>query len=350
MQTASEDRKACSSACESVGLSPGVSQRPQVARTISATCSSLLRQVYRATHHRDQWHSERLWPRASISRDVDGRLQELRFGRRRLPIANHSGCDTVVRGSGSPTVHLIASGPSIADIDYSLMTLGNVLGVNGAIALASRHSVKFTHYCITDTGFLRNRPDLVATILSQDLMLFTTPVALTHILHHFAYDRIRCKIFLLERVGEQVFKPREPVAAATEHAHGDLTLFDPSYGLGFSHDIRRGIFPGGTVAYEALQILTWLGFRQIYLHGIDLSNADQAPRFYENETNKQPCHLMEQLESVIKPSFRAASNLLREKGVCVFNLSQRSALTNEIFPVVDWQGLVQGSDFVDKAA
>jgi Kdo-III transferase WaaZ len=267
-----------------------------------------------------------------------------------MPIVNPAGSDTLASGLESPVVHLIACGPSIADIDYAALDLGNVLGVNGAIALASRYSVKFTHYCITDTGFLRNRPDLVATILSQDLVLFTTPVALAHILHHFPHDKIKCRIFLLERVGEQAFMRRQPVTDVIEHAHGDLTLFEPSHGLGFSHDIERGVFPGGTVAYEALQILTWLGFQQIYLHGIDLSNADQAPRFYENEGDKQPCHLTEQLEAIIKPSFREASKLLRKKGIRVLNLSQRSALTNDIFPVVEWQSLIQSGGLAGNAA
>jgi len=310
------------SALEFATVSSVVSPRPQVSRTITATCASLLRQVYRATHRRDQWHSERLWPHTRISRDADGRLEEMRFGRRQMRIANHSGSDALKLSLGNAVVHLIASGPSISDIDYSALRLGNVLGVNGAIALASRHSVKFTHYCITDTGFLRNRPDLVATILSQDLLLFTTPVALTHILHHFPYDKIRCRIFLLERVGEQALRPREPAESAITHANGNLTLFDSTYGLGFSHDIRRGIFPGGTVAYEALQILSWLGFRQIYLHGIDLSNADHAPRFYENEENKLPCHLTKQLERVI----------------------------NDIFPIVDWRSLIQNRDGADRAS
>jgi len=32
---------------------------------------------------------------------------------------------------------------------------------------------------------------------------------------------------------------------------GQLTLFDAERELGFSHDIRRGAFPGGTVTYIA---------------------------------------------------------------------------------------------------
>lgn len=322
-----------------MSASTALNPRPSLARAIERGYIGLLRQIFRATHSADQRHSEKLWPHARIKRDKEGRIEQFSLPGRKVNIVNGTPPAALVADAPSKPAHLIASGPSVMDIDYSALQLSNVMGVNGAIALAAQQPIDFQYYCVTDTGFLRKRTDLVAEIVSRDVLFFTTPIGLWNILHVFPAKALACRFFLLERVGQQALRPKQAAATLAAESDGQLTLFDAELELGFSHDIGRGVFPGGTVAYEALQILSWLGLQQMYLHGIDLSNAQAAPRFYESEDDKLPTQIHVQLAAEIEPSFRQSRPLLDAKGIEVCNLSPISALGEDIFPKVDWRTL-----------
>lgn len=332
--------------------------RPALARAWRQAYGTLTKHVFRLTHPREQRHNERFWPHVTIGRDAAGRIARFAIGRREIALANADVADLAdlagtrrrdpARRTAAPA-HLIACGPSIRDIDYPTLRLPHVLGVNGAVALAASQGVRFDYYCVTDTRFVRGKPDMIAQIIASDLLLFTTPLCLWHILQRFDAAAIRCRVFLFERVG----LPPAQTGAAGDPAAGDpaagdpaaggpasaLTVFDAARGLGFSEDIRDGVFPGGTVAYEGLQILNWLGYTRLFLHGVDLGNAAEAPRFYETPGATMPTTLHLQLATEIEPSFRHAADVLRRRGVTVCNLSPVSALGEDIFPKTDWRAL-----------
>lgn len=316
------------------GERPAVS-RPPLTRALRYAYSTLTKQVFRATHPRDQRHNERFWPHVAIERDAAGRIARFAIGQREIPLANTDVVHERETGRPAGAAHLIACGPSIRSIDYTTLRLPHVLGVNGAVALAAGQSLHFDYYCITDTRFVRGKPDMVAEIIGRELLLFTTPLCLWHILQHFDAGAIRCRIFLFERVDQ----PALQAGATHANARRGLTVFDAARGLGFSEEIRDGVFPGGTVAYEGLQILNWLGFTRLFLHGVDLGNAASEPRFYETAGAAMPTTLHLQLATEIEPSFRQAAGLLRAHGATVRNLSPVSALGEDIFPKTDWRTL-----------
>ncbi|TKC88820.1 hypothetical protein FAZ69_13850 [Trinickia terrae] len=214
------------------------------------------------------------------------------------------------------------------------------MGVNGAIALQDTHQVQFDYYCIVDAGFVRNRPDLVARVVQQKLTLFATPLVMWYIAQYFPLSQLRCRIFLVEDIqypaGKRALAAEE---LSSVHPESDLVLFDNARSLGFSLNIRRGTVDGRTVAYTALQILAWLGFNDINLHGLDFVNASRTPRFYETLENMQPSALDANFRAVIEPSFRHAAALLKARGVRVANLSADSALGADIFEKSDWHSL-----------
>ncbi|MGI4856233.1 MAG: hypothetical protein ACRYHA_04770 [Janthinobacterium lividum] len=309
----------------------------------------MTKQVFRATHPRAQRHNERLWPHVAIERDAAGRITRFALGRREIPLANADVAREREAGRAAGAAHLIACGPSIRSIDYATLSLSHVLGVNGAVALATRQPLRFDYYCITDTRFVRGKPDMIAEIIGRELLLFTTPLCLWHILQHFDADAIRCRIFLFERVGLPALQPSVSLVTWANARRG-LTVFDAARGLGFSEAIRDGVFPGGTVAYEGLQILNWLGFAHIFLHGVDLGNAASEPRFYETPGATMPTTLHLQLADEIEPSFRHAAGILREHAVTVRNLSPVSALGEDIFPKTDWRALRDANASADVDA
>lgn len=297
--------------------------------------------LYRWTHSSAFRHNERLAHGVTLRRDALGRLAGMSIRGRSLALANAM----PFGGMGQEGCHLIATGPSVKEIDYRALHMRRAMGVNGAIVL-QQQGVRFNYYCIVDSGFVRQRPDLVERIIGEPLTLFTTPLVLWHIAQHFALERMRCRVFLIDDLrfpaGRRALGVDELRAA---HDDSALALFDAPEApeaLGFSLDIRRGVFDGRTVAYTALQVLASLGFGRIYLHGVDLVNAATTPRFYESHGNMQPSHLDRHFHAFIEPSFRHAAALLRSRCVQVMNLSMKSALGEEVFPKVRWQTLVRG--------
>ncbi|RQH04712.1 hypothetical protein [Paraburkholderia dinghuensis] len=291
---------------------------------------------YRWTHSRAFRHNERIAHGVEISRDESGGLTGMSIRGRALPCVNRE-----PHAAPDPDGwHLIATGPSVNEIDYRALPMRRVMGVNGAIALQERQGVRFDDYCIVDCGFVRNRPDLVERIIGEPLTLYATPFVLWCIAEQLDIAQMRCRIFLIDELlrpaGQRALTVDELRVA---HDYKSLALFDAPESLGFSLDIRRGVFEGRTVAYAALQVLASLGAKRIFMHGVDLSDAAHTPRFYESPGQMQPSHLDSNFHDFIEPSFRHAAALLRSRGVHVTNLSMKSALGEDVFPKVRWQTL-----------
>lgn len=304
------------------------------------------RYFYRYTRPAAYRHNETLWPLVKIRRDGNARLV---------------GCDLVgVKGPATLPMddvprniegdaHLILSGPSIAQIDYAQCHLRAVMGVNGSIALRRQHpSLRFDYYAMLDAGFVKRRRDLVAEVLSQDLLLFVTAEVYRWIAFLFAADDIRCRMVLFEEVHQRALQPRPSPEALEAQLAGDpeLVLFDahhPQHAHGFSLNPARGLFGGGTVAYTGLQLLAWMGARTLYVHGLDLT-ASAGPRFYENAGAQLATALDRQFAGHIEPAFRQASQLLSARGVKVYNLSPDSRLGDDVFEKRHWSCLLNQAE------
>ncbi|NIE66756.1 hypothetical protein [Burkholderia sp. Ax-1719] len=301
--------------------------------------------LYRYTHTRAWRHNERLAHGVTLERDAAGRLAGMRIRSRSLACVNAQIAIQPELSDETRECHLIATGPSVNSIDYRALPMSHVLGVNGAIALAAKHGVRFDYYCIVDTGFVRNRPDLVERVIAEPLTLFATPLVLWHIAERFGIERLRCRVFILD---DMLFPAgrRAPKSCELQAIYGAraLQLFDAPQPLGFSLDLRRGVFDGRTVAYAGLQVLAALGFKRLYLHGVDLAATKRTPRFYESAGDMQPSYLDENFADFIEPSFRHAAALLARRGIDVCNLSLESALGDDIFPKLRWQSLVHGAE------
>jgi hypothetical protein len=316
----------------------GVSTKARVwSKPAQRAGNTFFKLLYRWTHSRAFRHNERLARGVEIRRDELGRLAGISIRGHRVAVANG-----MPLGQDHPGgCHLIATGPSVKEIDYRALPMQRTLGVNGAIALEQQHGVRFDYYCIVDAGFVRRRPDLVERVLAEPLTLFTTPLVLWYIAQRFPIERMRCRVFLLD---DLLFPALARARAVDElrgaHDSNLLALFEGPEALGFSLDIRRGVFDGRTVAYTALQVLASLGFRRIFLHGVDLVDTARTPRFYESAHDMQPSHLDSHFHAFIEPSFRHAAALLRSRCVQVMNLSLASALGEDVFPKVRWQTLL----------
>ena len=297
-----------------------------------------MRKIFRILRSRNQRHNRHLWPFVRIWRDSSGAINRFRAFGRSVPVT------PLVQGfdPADEVVHLILSGPSVAEIAYDQMDIRSAMGVNGAISLAGKFDLPFKYYCIIDQNFVRDRIDLVREIVSRDLTLYVSPEVLRYIIQGVPQDLIRCRICIIELLVERAYERRAAPAALVRLAQvsPDLHLLDAEQGLGFSFNVAQGVFDADTVAYAALQVLLSSGARTVYVHGLDLT-LDNGLRFYAEGDSPQASRLARHFKGVIEPSFRFAAQRWRERGLSVFNLSSVSALSAEVIERKDWRELLK---------
>jgi len=297
-----------------------------------------VRKLFRLLRSRTQRHNQHLWPFVRIWRDRTGVISGFRAFGRSLPLTPLAqGYDRA-----DETVHLILSGPSVAQIPYDQLDIRVAMGVNGAIALARKFDLPFKYYCISDQNFVRERIELVREIVSRDLTLYVFPEVLRYIMQGIAQDQIRCRICVIEMISERAYQ-RSTAPAVLKRiaaASPDVQLLDAKLGLGYSFDASLGVFDADTVAYAALQVLVSGGARQVYVHGLDLT-VQNGLRFYGEGDRPQTSRLTRNFPHLIEPSFRFAAEQWRARGVSVFNLSPVSALSPDIIERLDWQAFLK---------
>lgn len=294
---------------------------------------SFFKQIYRYTHPRSYRHNENLWPYMKIGRARSGEINKLEYRGQSVPIADLSS----LKGKFSGPVMLTATGPSVKEIDFTQPPLPvPAFGVNGSWSLSQ--FFEFSFYVIVDMGFFDKKPEIVANIVAaRGLTLFTTAHGIARIVDRFGLKSIQCTLALIEDAACKIYQP-----ALKPHELKDFYIKDNSVAftqtradIGFSTDIRQGIFDAGTVIYWALQISVYLGFTELLIAGLDMNNFDK-PRFYENQSEKQPTNLKGIFTSLVLPAFEHASLLLKDKKIRVVNLSVNSAIPDYIFEKVSY--------------
>lgn len=302
----------------------------------SGRSDRLVRKIYRAFRSRTQRHNQHLWPFVRIARDRVGAITGFKaFGKSVKLTPLSEGFDPAHK-----EVHLILSGPSVAEIRYDELDIKVAMGVNGSIVLARQFDLPFRYYCIIDQTFVRQRIDLVREVVARDLTLYVTPDVLRYLMQGIPPETYRCRICVIELVSERAYERRASPEVLSDlvASSPELKLFNAREGLGYSFNASLGVFDADTVAYPALQVLVSGGAQTVYLHGLDIT-ASKGLRFYDEGDNPQFSRLGRNFERLIEPSFRFAAALLRKRNVNIFNLSPISSLSGEVIPRFDWHDL-----------
>ena len=102
---------------------------------------------------------------------------------------------------------------------------------------------------------------------------------------------------------------------------------------GFNVDVERGIYSGYTTTYFALQIAVFMGFRRIYLLGLDLAATADRSHFFGNRPlqDRDRPEVYEKMQR----SFEQAAPELERLGVEVYNCSPVSRLKRFPFRSLD---------------
>ena len=270
--------------------------------------------IYKTLTPKAYKHNRRFWPLYQVKRNANGDLQEVYFNKTLV-----STNTTVILNTNKKCM-LIATGPSIKTLDQEIFKKNDIdyIGVNGAISL---NEIKFSRYIIIDHNFIESRFDLVQKVLDTNCIFFTTPRCLDAILRKVDFKNIACQIKTIETIKDNIV---EVFLNKEMRIETNKEYFFFRNNLGFSENIFSGVFDYFTVAYVSLQIINNLGYKQVYIAGLDMNNFNN-PRFYENIEDKQSTLLDIHTHDVLN-AFNTAALFFKEKGVCVFNLSKHSAV------------------------
>ncbi|MEE4407269.1 MULTISPECIES: sugar glycosyltransferase [unclassified Serratia (in: enterobacteria)] len=293
---------------------------------------SFFKQVYRYSHSRPYRHNENLWPYVRIERAKSGEIAVLHYKKQPVPLVALSALKDSCQGA----LLLTATGPSVKDIRFNHIPAMPAMGVNGAYFLHPQ--VGFHFYVIVDMGFIDQRPDIIENIiLMQELILFTTVHGIAKIIDRFTLAGVKCRFAAVEDAAFKIYGPKIKPLELWEHYRNDrsVSFSSANKAIAFTHDIRRGIFDAGTVVYWAFQIISFLGFKQLFIAGLDMNNF-HLPRFYETKESKLPTFLAEKIDDIIMPAFRHAGERMKNNNIAIKNFSLSSAIDSNIFEKVDY--------------
>lgn len=246
------------------------------------------------------------------------------------------------------TAFIIASGPSIKNLDASILRDKYTFGVNGSILKFIESGITPSFYVISDEDFIYNRPQLLSLILqNRNCHCFFTPQAINAIceLNPNLLEG-HPKISLFHNHFKEYGKTALEYSDIAQMAQDDPEIITQDGRIGFSLNPDKGVFTAHTVPYFALQIAYGLGFRIVNLIGLDLGSQNGATRFYEQGASAMPSHLDRDYSDYILPSFEIVGELCRNKTFQVFNLSPSSRLPNAIIPKKSFDDAVHEAGLV----
>jgi len=233
---------------------------------------------------------------------------------------------------------IVGTGPSVAELDFPRLRGRVCFGVNGSILKSAECQVPFAYHLIQDRQFFLERFELVQLALGAGPECLLSFRGLSVICEREPALLADAKVFLLDEISAHYGRPKLSPEAFDLWAEGDPDLClhpqaRPSEGrVGYSRDIRKGVFTGQTIVYSAIQVACWLGYRRIFVLGMDLGGSGQSSRFYELGAQAAPMRLDRDYEPYILPAFQVAREVLPGLGVALYNVSPNSRMPDAVVP------------------
>jgi len=241
-----------------------------------------------------------------------------------------------LKGSHQGKIYILANGPSLADFDLMQLGIHKSMGMNGSIVKYRDSSILPDFYVILDHTFVRKRFFLIREIVESGVKCFFTYRAMCEIVVQDNTLLNKGNIFLIPGVNDNFDEPVITNELLVEQLkkEKDYFLSDKIINrlVGFSFDICKGVFPGRTVAFQCVQVAAYLGFKQIYLAGMDLGASKTGRyRFYEDIIKEKSLKSnLEKNYDIIRTAFECAVPACETKGIELYNLSAQSRLPESV--------------------
>ncbi len=230
---------------------------------------------------------------------------------------------------------IAATGPSINEANLSLLSGRTIFGVNGALPKLRQFGLTPYYYAVADVDFAQNRFEMVREIVASGAKCFFSPKVISVIGDRDPSLLRKAEIYLVEPVNKLYGVPRLNWKIFKQENRDLVYSNEPdqkSGRIGFSTDLRKGLFTASTIVFGSLQTAYHLGFRRLFILGMDLDYGGSSSRYYETGKHARPSQIEQLYEPVIRPSFELLSTLCRQNLLEVFNLSNKSRLPAEIIP------------------
>ncbi len=278
---------------------------------------------YRVVDGPRQWHNRCFASGQSIEEDDLGFT--IRWAGRGELRARRLG--SLHRDGGRASI--VASGPSVRGLRRPERLFDRpVCCVNGSVELAADLGRRADYYVVSDYRFILDRPDLFAVGVRVSRAVVLNPMSVFAALLAAPDAAAAANLFLRDDLRRPFKRPRP---TRSELAADPRVLVDAGGEIAFSLDPSRGTFPAGTVVYDALQVLYGIGYREISMFGVDLTDG---PRFY-HEACPATNELARAYGERIEPAFALVASYLQRSGCTLVNGSLASRLPASIIPKVD---------------
>jgi Kdo-III transferase WaaZ len=249
----------------------------------------------------------------------------------------------------SHTLHgpcwIVASGPSLAEIDLLQITKYPSISLNCAIKKFLDAGLTPTHSIIVDHRVFERQWQCVVDSIHSGANCFFSFEGLSVIAERAPELLQQGNIYLIESATRKYGIARASISDSLQQFQQDPdiilspTLLPYCRALGFSFSLKKGVFAGKTVATWAVQLAFGLGYSAIYIVGMDLGGTGKT-HFYADKNNPAP-DFLRYYEPHIRGCFELARQASEKTGVKLYNLSQQSALPAHIIPKISFTEALQ---------
>lgn len=236
---------------------------------------------------------------------------------------------------------IVASGPSLADIDIQRIRSYPSLCLNGAIKKFTSVGLTPTYCLIVDHRVFERQWSCVVESITSGATCFFSFEGLSIIAERAPALLQQPNIVLIESATRKYGIPRRSIAQTLQQFQQDPDiLLAPDLlpycrAIGFSLNLKKGVFAGKTVATWAVQLAVGMGFDTLYMLGLDLGGTGKA-HFYADPQNPKP-DFLRYYEPHIRGCFTLAREACEKNSVKLYNLSLNSALPGDIIPKMGFE-------------
>lgn len=209
---------------------------------------------------------------------------------------------------------IIGHGPSLRVADLNILDLNHMItfSMNCTYKLFDKTTWRPDYYVVMDQAIFDRRP-------------------------YFKWEEnTKRKCFVADML-EEFWKENQSENNIKYHSIRNMNTRE----VKFSDDISKKVYFGATVAYDCLQIAAYMGFKKIYLLGMDLvpyKQGDKSAVQYTNffETGNQEKKPQMWVDKILR-SYQAAREYADVHNLQIYNATRGGYL--EVFPRVDFDTL-----------
>lgn len=300
---------------------------------------------YRKTLPTEFKHLKRLHPDFKLKRlgNLEDNYYEIFWKQKLVGVTNPLSNLTKPQ---SERCFIVATGPSLNEIDFKQLANETLLGVNGAVAKCNKNVFMQYHF-ISDASFVLTRLSFVEKMINSGADCLFSFATLNNICECKPELLEAKNVFLLPEMNLQYDVPKKNAAEFDLWAESEpeIILHDNSRlmngRVGFSKNINQGVFTAQTVVFEAVQTAAYLGFKKINILGMDLNFSQDTSRFYEHKKDVVKSRINRDFEPYVLPAFEVAGKVAKHEGFEIFNLSPDSRLPATIIKKISFEDALQ---------